>query len=695
MNPTVPASLVLLLAASAASAQENVQFEVHGKDKVLGTIRPTYEQEAFLCRLEQGSVLKASVKAKKKTGPVPTLDVTLDGSSVGATVVTRGRGASLVPFTAPQAGLYKVVVGGDGVKDGDYELKVNFTKTSNRVTDLRDSALAGAFSGGPIVVGAVITPDDGGTVSVQNSYSPIEGSAVDIPPGALGQPTSIFIAQAAVYPVDDGVHPAGPAVEFGPSGTQFPEGKEATVTIPYEPANFPGGTDALVVYVKDANGDIQAVPGPYTFGEGTVTFVTSHFSTFQATSTGPRGLPSFGMTAYEIWGAPAAGYAGFVGVGEGSASLQDSGFLFDFAQGIQFDPGVPGQVDPSASTAFRSASVSGAATVVDDSTIDLSQGVAAPGPALRFRRGYRDDVFVLEHLPQDARAATVLVRLTDGQATLNTIAGRWHAFVWEFESGSFDAESQTVPMTSRIDAGRATISTTGAVAFTFPHRIERTTNYPSGVWTRTEKVGGQTTATIGPDSEVGLVLRFSEQGPATQIRPALDGDALFVRLGNVDRGFGSAAARTSLLVMLRESASASIRDVAGRHFDAIGGLDLFATSAGGDVAGVQVHQESGSVTFSRTKTATQDTFLCSGGYNVDGQPIYAISPFATTSASYGLDPEGDFRAPDAGVLGAFSRNGDFFVDVQSDDRSMLMGFGVHFAPELILVDGPPSLTDGR
>jgi len=63
---------------------------VQGKDKVLGTLRPANEKEAFLGRLAAGTTLKASVKSTQKTGPIPTILVQFNGDNVtGGESITR------------------------------------------------------------------------------------------------------------------------------------------------------------------------------------------------------------------------------------------------------------------------------------------------------------------------------------------------------------------------------------------------------------------------------------------------------------------------------------------------------------------------------------------------------------------------------------------------------------------------------
>ena len=113
----------------------------------------------------------------------------------------------------------------------------------------------------------------------------LTGSSVLLPPNALPAATAIVIATApALVPPGDGTG-AGTTVFFGPEGAKFDAA--ATVTIPYDAA-FDAMTDTLVIFTRDAKGKIQPVPPPYTFDTvaHTVSFATSHFSSFRAVMPG-------------------------------------------------------------------------------------------------------------------------------------------------------------------------------------------------------------------------------------------------------------------------------------------------------------------------------------------------------------------------------------------------------------------------
>ena len=83
----------------------------------------------------------------------------------------------------------------------------------------------------PVVVASKSIGAGGGTLVVTDPTSPLVGSSIVIPPGALANPTTITISDAPA----GGGFPAGTVpVNFGPSGTQFT--LPVTVTLRYTQA---------------------------------------------------------------------------------------------------------------------------------------------------------------------------------------------------------------------------------------------------------------------------------------------------------------------------------------------------------------------------------------------------------------------------------------------------------------------------
>ena len=765
------AAAALLALGTRALAQDSVLLEVQGKDKVLGSIRPVEEKETILGTLAKGTTLKAAVKSTQKTGPVPTLSVHFNDVPVPeAQFTAKGRGLVLVPFKVGATGVYKVVVGGDGVKDGDYQLAVAWTPQKlfsmsgtsthtnlfefsvpahatvsitlapgkgsafepkleglygpnfafiqldgggkarqtlptrgdwrvaystaaadgpyslkvavsapapkKHTTDIRDSTLSGAFGGNSLVLGAVIDPGEGGLVGGDAlDGTPLEGSSVQVPPDSLGQATTIFVAQSEPYTPPGGDSPAGPAVEFGPPGTEFDEGKPAVVTIPFDVNAFPGGPEALVVYVKDQKGDVVAVPGPYTFGAGTVTFTTSHFSVFQAATNAARGYPDGDYVALGIGGRPLQGAQGDVLVTTGTLRIIDlTNFLFLDKQGVHVAPASTNPT-PDASPVFFSTQSSGRVQEVDDSSYELFTTVH-----LGFlRRGARDDVVVLEHEPGNDLTSLVFFKLPPGKPTLNSVAGRWHAFLWEFRGEPTAIGATTRQLTSVADTGTATISLGGEITFKWPSRLLRTTQYPSGDW-QTQVTSGPTgTFPIDFGRAVNPVITFGTEMELS-MTTVLGGDAMFGAFSNLDRdaGLGNLRTNVGVLFLVRESARAKLAALTGNCIDDDGGLQLHAPTGTPPVdnLGITWRVDRGQTSLAADRTFTQNGLLCTSGFPNGGvDPTFASIAFSgPASTNWSLDSDGIFTMTPMAIRGAVIPAGDFGVYLRRGGDFMTMGF---------------------
>jgi hypothetical protein len=190
--------------------------------------------------------------------------------------------------------------------DGDVTatVRVKPPRASNRRYALTTKAIGGV--GGDAAFSAVVGPL-GGTVvfPAVGSGLPgaqIDGSSVVVPAGALPVGTSIVISTAPEILDGTGTETAaGATVAFGPEGLRFDAVDKtavATVTIPFDPA-FGPVQDQVVIYTRSAKGVVTAAPKPYAFNlaAGTVSFATSHFSSFQAAAPGGAALGSFRTAA--------------------------------------------------------------------------------------------------------------------------------------------------------------------------------------------------------------------------------------------------------------------------------------------------------------------------------------------------------------------------------------------------------------
>ena len=133
----------------ASTAVGGVDAEVEGNLKARGTISPGGEVESFSFRAVDGTVLTMKVKGDRKTGLVPSLELSLDrgdpvtpGSeflSVGGTTL------SLRNFPLSGSGEWRADVSGEGTGDYSLSLKTRAPKKATGTLSL-DAEGGGSFS---------------------------------------------------------------------------------------------------------------------------------------------------------------------------------------------------------------------------------------------------------------------------------------------------------------------------------------------------------------------------------------------------------------------------------------------------------------------------------------------------------------------------------------------------------------------
>jgi hypothetical protein len=151
---------------------------------------------------------------------------------------------------------------------------------------------------------AAIVGTSGGSISVSDSSSPITGSFVEVPQGALTSDTVITITQDITAPaMASNFSKPGPAVDFGPSGLTF--SNPVTIAIPYNPES-----DVSKLKLLSFSGD------QWTEDSVTVTDIDTakkliyaqvpHFSTYQAADgSAEQGFPVFQWI--NLWNINSAG----------------------------------------------------------------------------------------------------------------------------------------------------------------------------------------------------------------------------------------------------------------------------------------------------------------------------------------------------------------------------------------------------
>ena len=138
----------------------------------------------------------------------------------------------------------------------------------------------GGATSGSTIAGSKIVDATGGSVSVTDPSSALAGTTVQIPAGALANPTTITISQGSSVGL-----PAGSlVVNFGPSGTVF--AKPVTVTVKYSQQYLAnnGISNPATLKVVVVNGDVSETLATVSTDtvNRTVTAQTTHFSNFVA-----------------------------------------------------------------------------------------------------------------------------------------------------------------------------------------------------------------------------------------------------------------------------------------------------------------------------------------------------------------------------------------------------------------------------
>jgi hypothetical protein len=145
---------------------------------------------------------------------------------------------------------------------------------------------ASGFLGSVFVKSQLIRASQGGTITLTQADGPtLAGTQVVILPNALTQDTRITVGLVEASMAPAGARSAGPAVDLGPSGTQFKA--PAVVTLPFV---LPTGatTDQLVITALESSGvRYQVARADLHIAGGLVSFAVSSFTVFEADVIAP------------------------------------------------------------------------------------------------------------------------------------------------------------------------------------------------------------------------------------------------------------------------------------------------------------------------------------------------------------------------------------------------------------------------
>jgi len=780
-RPVLALLSVAALAFGGDDVVDTVNVEVAGRDTVEGSLRPADERESFLIRLARGTTLKTSAKGRSGGGPVPRLDV-LDPS---LDVIARSPAAKPVKvptLTIAESGLHRVRVCGDGVLDGDYQLKVRAKppkawsaraevdlaeggeetfvfaagagsvarltlsltgksafapqildvtgpdafsfdvvpprspsrrhvvkglllpatgeysvrfknagtgagswklkvkltppKARRGAIDLTDDALAGAFAGEQAVFARTID-ERGGVVDPPESHDTLGGISIDVPPGAMTEPSLILISESEPFFVADDINEGGATFEFGPTGLTFQQ--PALVTLPFDAQAYDDpGTEVTVALRDGTTGDIELVTGTVDVEAGTITFPTSHFSRFQPASPRPRPLVG-GFVELEITGSLAPPYTSAVSFGlnairgakgprTGNAVTRDlDRFEVRTSQNAQRG----GQITGTRDQRRQNGVVSAGATV----EIDLGTNV------LSYERGRSPDVLIRRRVADDRASVSLLLRRVKGKPTRGALFGDWNVVVVEYSA--VRAPDGTVSVAS---AGQTFDLSVDAMGRATPRKSLRSV-------TSVPFMGGKSVTQLdtkrpakGTLSPAGLMVRLDmELGHRTvvdsiDLHPVVRGDALVGVSGDV---LGDPAdptllvARIVILTRVGKNGTDGVLD--GRSRFAGFDIGLLPSGTQVPVAGTRLevlaleieHDGSGGLE-ARGNGSTLSIGVAGGPVRVTRDLIFGSTYSIAKSLRYVED------APfDGGVV--FVRRGLYISTLFADDR-VAIGFGLPARP---------------
>lgn len=520
-----------------------------------------------------GASARITLRAAPHSAFVPALRTLKDPD--GAPLQALSGGTS--PWVRlPETGEYAVEFDDGGDQGGAWicDVTLRVPKTRPARFDISAGALTGQFEDETPVYGRLAGDGEDLLIDPPDLGGPLDGASIQLQPGSLPLPLVVTMNPATVFDLPGGQSAAGGAVQLGPSGTNFADGKPATVSLPFDAALFTDPESELTVYVLDEeSGVVSAVPKPYTFpAPGIVSFPTPHFSVYVPTRTG--GASPIGDWVYiGIEGGAESDWGGSAVFELGDLSLSAAGAWTLDAGGSrsmwvrQFDDGMTTR--PAALISPTYGNDYGTWSEIDPLSLDLQPLSSGPIRLNRSRHGH----FMVRRPPlgENELRPGWMLRRASGRPTLTNVAGRWHMLF--LSAGASETGPTSAPDVSlTCDAGRATATFTSDGKFTFTGVTGRSAKspYPTGTWSY-ETSGapdGGTWAPSGSQVEIRFAPDARQKGPRGDViilppdlsmRVALGGD-LMVGLLTDPSGQSSQPSEPTLVLMVREASGAVLRD---------------------------------------------------------------------------------------------------------------------------------------
>jgi hypothetical protein len=649
---------------------------------------PAGSDVLLVAKAAQGSA--ASPRFGMLTGTDYALDLSDEGKRTGTSHAVMahdvgGKGDLSVEVTNASA------AGGDV----DVSVKVRPAKARPLKLDLRGASL-GEPGGGETVLARVID-SAGGTVTVEDPESDLDGAGVDIPPDAFEEPTLVTIQSSpTIVPATDDDHQAsGPSIFLGPSGTVF--GEAVTVTLPFDLSQVPADADPqdLQVLVQEDDGSSRVVnPSAVDEEAGTVTVQTTTFSICVPISV--PGVARIGLApgGDQYW-AMLMEYRMDTDPGDDSRSRQ---FRLELGEGALFADGTF-----TASLDARTIQYSDGS---DSST--FNSGANAEYPSGTWSYGADGQTILLDaggdHSPtltvtRDARYAVgrgnspsdtgvhldLFVRKHGEPMTLASLNGSYHFLAVEL---GFNPSGAGSPMGIKVsrEIGTLILDGQGGVQGSAAGRKMEFDQFTGDYSNRSEGGGGTGSYTIEGDGTVLLTFDPDEVGDSPDVLRVYPAEGLDVMFGADKDPCGDCV---FVFALVRQSSDFSASDVSGDYvFKA---LEVEPSSYGiespftGDVG---LHDESVAITFSGGGTFTgqgdqhkvrRDTGVAGGVSVENGVDSLNASWSVDRKGKLVISVPGETGAPVGGVAPA-GDVGALVTNVSTNDETFNFGFFVRPPP---------------
>ena len=643
--------------------------------------------------------------ATKASTFVPALEALV--SPTGASIPITGDRTGLI--TLDESGDWTVGFHDGGPDGGDWTCQVTLKlpRSKKAKFDISAGKLTGDFVDQQPVYGRVVAPSDLDTlIDPDDNGGPLDGASVLIPAGGAPFPVVITMNETSPIPPGPGEYPAGPAVQFGPSGLNFADGKMATITIAYDPSQFVDPETELTIYVLDeGTGEVVAVPKPYEFPEnGVVSFPSPHFSAYMAAAPRQRSLRGDWVTA-SLRGSIEPDFRGSFEANVGPLTIYDGdGTYYDmYSSGLR-------------STWVRDPlSELGGPDAFTDPTNDYESG-SIYEEAENFYSFYSQDVsYVVRSAGGDLLAAvrnpfdeglqqpelSFALRRARGSPTPTNVAGRWHLFAIG-AMGQFDGgDPPSVRLRTEVGRGTLTFGTNGKVSVVLAPDIETETDYPDGAWRPKSSRATMTAPFVASYGEVQIYFTDSgsppplnevgglpDLGPVVtevgglpnveplRLLPCLNGDVLmgaFSDSGNDD---------PLLIVLVRERSGYSKKLLTGPT--GMLGYQFIHTDAEGegDAQRLGFLTRLGTVSHDGTGGLLSTLAPFEFGHDVSGTPQAILSEPLTDQGTYSISKNGLYSAS-TGFAGAYiNASGGFLIGTNPADGSFFFGApGLNLAPD--------------